>query len=92
MTRRSTEEDIAQAVEKYLDTLPEKEDLVRNIIANLPAHITLTSADTQPSITREGEEIWEQQVRNIICHREEDGNAIKDGRLAYSGRARLKKL
>ncbi|GBR23328.1 hypothetical protein [Gluconobacter japonicus] len=89
---RSTEEDIAKAVIRYLDTLPNKEDKVRNIIYNLPNHISLTTEDTKESKTREGEEVWEQQVRNIICHRGEDGNAITDKRLSYPGRATLKKL
>lgn len=89
---RSTEEDIAKAVISYLDTLPNKEDKVRNIIYNLPKHITLTAEDTKESETRLGEEVWEQQVRNIICHRTDDGNAISDGRLSYPGRATLKKL
>ncbi|MFT8656828.1 MAG: hypothetical protein ABF785_09040 [Acetobacter papayae] len=87
---RSTEEDIAQATIRYLNTLPNKEDFVRNIIYHLPKFHTLTPDDRQPSTTRLGEEMWEQQVRNIICHRGEDGNAITDGRLEYPNRATLR--
>jgi hypothetical protein len=89
---RSSEEDIAQAVIKYLDTLPTKQDTIQNIILNVPKYIALTSEDKQPSPTRAGEELWEQQVRNIVSHKNSLGNAIYDGRLSNPSPAVLKKL
>lgn len=50
----------------------------------IPTYMPLTRADRQPSPTRPGEELWEQQVRNIVCHRDCDGNPIKTGRFRYS--------
>lgn len=89
---RSSEEDIAQAVIKYLDTLSTKQAYIRDIISNVPNYIALTSDDKQPSPTRVGEELWEQQVRNIVSHANSPGNAIYDGRLSHPGHAVLKKL
>lgn len=54
----------------------------------LRRYLNLTRADREPSPTRPGEELWEQQVRNIVCHRDCDGNPIKLGRFLYS-RSRL---
>lgn len=52
----------------------------------IPSYMPLTAADRQPSPTRPGEQLWEQQVRNIVCHRDCDGNPIKTGRFRYSKR------
>lgn len=52
----------------------------------IPAYMRLSSSDRLPSPTRPGEQLWEQQVRNIICHRDCDGNPIKIGRFRYSKR------
>lgn len=52
----------------------------------IPKYLTLTSADLAPSPTRPGEQLWEQQVRNIVCHRDCDGNPIKTGKIRYSKR------
>lgn len=52
----------------------------------IPRYITLNSADRSPSVTRPGEELWEQQVRNVVCHRDCDGNPIKLGRFRYAKR------
>ena len=49
-------------------------------------YINLSPADRRQSVTRPGEEIWEQQVRNVVCHRNCDSNPIKVGRFVYSGR------
>ena len=44
---------------------------------------TLTHDDVQPSPTRVGEQVWEQQVRNIQSHHKADGNFIADGYLEH---------
>lgn len=52
----------------------------------IPSYMPLTAADRLPSPTRPGEQLWEQQVRNIVCHRDCNGNPIKIGRFRYSKR------
>lgn len=50
----------------------------------IPSYIQLTGADQAPSTTRPGEQLWEQQVRNIVCHRTYDDNPIKVGKFIYT--------
>lgn len=78
---RSTENEIAIGVMRYLDTVPSGSASIAEIVANLPAHHTLTAADNEQSETRQNEVIWEQQVRNIVSHRQTPGNAIYEGNL-----------
>ena len=52
----------------------------------IPSFVNLTAADCAPSPTRPGEQLWEQQVRNIVCHRDCEGNPIKNGRFVYRKR------
>lgn len=59
---------------------------VTYIRRKIPAYMPLTSGDRLPSNTRPGEQLWEQQVRNIVCHRDCDSNPIKAGRFRYSKR------
>ena len=59
---------------------------VTQVRRKIPKYISLTPEDRTPSVTRNGEELWEQQVRNIICHRECDDNPIKLGRFVYRNR------
>lgn len=78
---KSTEREIALGVCKYLSTLPDGVATLRSIRRNLPIFIPLSAEDRAPSSTRKGEEMWEQQVRNIISHRKSQGNFIHDGYL-----------
>lgn len=52
----------------------------------IPKYVKLSACDCAPSPTRPGEQLWEQQVRNIVCHRDCNGNPIKEGRFRYSKR------
>lgn len=52
----------------------------------IPRYLKLTEVDLMPSQTRPGEQLWEQQVRNIVCHRDSEGNPIKLGRFRYKMR------
>jgi hypothetical protein len=79
------ETEIAKAVGHYLFDAGGKASIAQ-IRRNLPYYITLTEADRVPSTTRPGEEMWEQQVRNIVCHRDVFGNAVNMGQLKYSSR------
>jgi hypothetical protein len=82
---RIREADIAQAVNAYLYEAGGIATIAQ-IRRALPHYIELNDNDRRPSLTRSGEEVWEQQVRNIICHRHCDGNPIKVGEFIYSPR------
>lgn len=79
------EAEIAQAVEFYLFDVGGKASIAQ-IRRNLPFYITLTDADRIPSTTRPREQMWEQQVRNIVCHRNIKGNVINSGKIHYTPR------
>ncbi len=81
---RATESEIAFAVLAYLDTLPSGTATIKSIKHNLPSYITLSHEDQEMSITRIHEQVWEQQVRNIVSHRLDDGNYIHEGYLTRS--------
>lgn len=83
---RSTETEIATAVARYLSTLPSGEASIYRIRKNVPAFAGLTAADQEPSDTRQGEQMWEQQVRNIVSHRLGNGNFVQRGILAWRPR------
>jgi hypothetical protein len=80
---RSREDHIAEAVEAYLKRAGGTAT-IRQIRRDLPKHASLTLQDRTPSPTRPGEELWEQQVRNIVCHRDSEGNFVKKGRIRWS--------
>lgn len=81
---RSTEQDIALAVIRYLATIPSGEATIDEIKTHLPNFLDLTEADLEASVTRPNERMWEQQVRNLVSHRDTPDNVINDGRLSYS--------
>jgi hypothetical protein len=78
---RITEAEIADIVETILAESPSGEASIRELIEEIPNRVTLSAEDRAPSFTRNGEEVWEQQVRNIVSHKGSPGNAIHDGRL-----------
>jgi hypothetical protein len=51
------------------------------LINEVPNHCVLTAADRAASVTRQNEEMWEQQVRNITSHHANPGNFIHEGYL-----------
>lgn len=63
-------------------------------------YLTLSAEDQAQSETRPNEEMWEQQVRNLVSHRKTQGNIIAEGladhiprvgiRLTEAGRLHLK--
>lgn len=83
---RSTENVIAFGVLGYLNTLPTGEATIYAIKKNLSNFCNLSAEDQEPSITRTGEEMWEQQVRNIVSHREAAGNYIQSGYLTRTAK------
>jgi hypothetical protein len=49
----------------------------------IPNHVQLSAANTAPSVTRSGEPMWFQLVRNIRSHHASPGNFIHDGHLTH---------
>lgn len=80
---RVSETDVAKAVVKYLSGQPGKTATIYQIKKALPGFLNLSADDRQQSDTRPNEELWEQQVRNIVSHRNTPGNFVCDGRLVY---------
>lgn len=81
--QRINEAEIVSAVKKYLFDAGGTAT-IGQIRRALPHFADLGSCDRIGSQTRPGEEIWEQQVRNIVCHRDGSGNPIKDGEIRWS--------
>ena len=64
---------------EFLDTIREGEASMAAIKKAVPDYVPLTEPDRAQSLTRKGEELWEQQVRNITSHKDEPGNFIFEG-------------
>ncbi|MCP5380180.1 MAG: hypothetical protein H6915_06005 [Novosphingobium sp.] len=79
------EAEFAEAVSKYLFDAGGSAS-ISQIRHALPNYISLSAADRRKSPTRPGEDMWEQIVRNIVCHRHCLGNAVSAGNLIYSPR------
>jgi hypothetical protein len=60
---RVTEDDVAKAALKVLTGCPNGEASIQKLVREIPKHLTA------PSKTRRGEELWEQQIRNITFSR-----------------------
>lgn len=50
---------------------------------DIPRYVALSAANTAQSITRPGEPMWYQLVRNIKSHDQSPGNFIHDGHLVH---------
>ena len=81
---RSNEQEVSLAVLRYLATIPHGEASIGAIKQHIPNFIALTDADKEPSPTRTNEQVWEQQVRNIVSHRTSPESFVADGLLSYS--------
>jgi hypothetical protein len=46
--------------------------------------LKLSTGDQEQSVTRPNEEMWEQQVRNLVSHRGTEGNIIAEGLATYT--------
>jgi hypothetical protein len=78
---RVTEAEVAKVVEAILEERSNGRATIKELIAEIPNHLTLSADDLAPSLTRPGEVLWEQQVRNITSHKSSPGNAIYEGSL-----------
>lgn len=79
----TSEHDIAQAVMIIAARQRTGRATFRRIYNELPAEIRLTADDLAGSITRNGEPMWHQIVRNIQSHHVTEGNAIAEGWLTH---------
>jgi hypothetical protein len=98
---RVTEDDVAKAALRVLNDCPNGEASIQTLVREIPKHLTLSADDQAPSKTRRGEELWEQQIRNITSHHKSPGNYIAEGyidrvkgglRITASGKLHVKTL
>jgi hypothetical protein len=102
MPERITEAKIGIATLLILASKPNGEALLSDIKKEMPDFIELTEDDRSRSVTRPNEEMWEQQVRNLISHRTAEGNIFAEGfadytegeplRITSSGRTHLENM
>jgi len=85
---RVNEHQIGEAALLVLDACPGGTATIRTLKERIPNHVNLSAQDLMPSTTRNGEAMWEQQVRNLVSHRATEGNIIAEG-LAIYQRGRL---
>lgn len=76
---RLEEAEVNRVVLEILAGQPNGRATVKTIRAEVPNHVRLTSGDQTDSITRENEELWEQQVRNLKSHENVPGNVFHEG-------------
>lgn len=88
---RISEAEVALATMQFLRSQPGHEASIDEIVSALPGYLMLGADDQAQSATRPNEQMWEQQVRNIVSHKAASGNAIHDGYLEHvpPGRLRL---
>jgi hypothetical protein len=85
---KTSEPVLGLAVMKVLAGQFNGEGTVRTLIRGVPNFVKLTAEDQKPSMTRKGEEMWEQRVRNLKSHDKTFGNVIGDGYVHRVGRGR----
>lgn len=94
---RVSEKDVSIAVLRVLANTPIGQAPISYLVRNARKFLDLSEADLAPSITRPQEAVWEQIVRNIVCHR--NSNFVSEGyferipnglKIADKGRTYLK--
>lgn len=83
---RTTEHEIGIAVVRYLASTQFGEATIYEIKRYLSKSFPFTPGDRELSDTRPNEQMWEQQVRNLVSHRTSNDNVIGDGLLSYRPR------
>jgi hypothetical protein len=86
-SRRVTEHQVSEAVLRILAANQNGRFTIARLKELLPEFLPLSAADRAPSLTRETEEVWEQQVRNIVSHRHLPGNIVFEGYATYEPRS-----
>lgn len=77
--KKLTEADVNLAVLQVLAHSPNGRADVGSIVKAVPQYVNLEAVDRVPSGTRHGEELWEQQVRNLKSHDKTPGNIFAEG-------------
>jgi hypothetical protein len=80
---RASEVDIAFGVLVIAAFQPTGIASFHRLKIEIPNHVRLSHFDTAESIMRPNEEMWVQQIRNIIAHGSVPGNFIHDGYLVH---------
>ena len=83
---RATEAHIGLAAMQILALYPNGATSVHSIKRHIPGYVKLTVADRAPSPTRAGEEMWEQQVRNLKSHSTTPGNPFCEGFITHASK------
>jgi hypothetical protein len=99
---RATENDVALAVLQIATAQAKGICTFNRACSEVPNYVAFEAADLQGSVTRPGEPMWHQLIRNIKSHHTAEGNFIAEGYLQHvprrgyratpAGRAYLKKL
>jgi Mrr N-terminal domain len=76
---RVTEAAVGIEMMRVLADCKDGQATVRTIKKRLPDYLELSEEDHEPSDTRKGEEMWEQQVRNQKSHDKSPGNILHEG-------------
>ena len=79
----TSEREISIAVLKALKESPKGKMSISELKEEVPNFINLSSEDRRTSPTRPNEEMWGQRLRNIVSHREVEGNIIAEGYVIY---------
>jgi hypothetical protein len=77
------ESDIALGVMQIAASRPDGLCTYKRAYQQLPSYVQLSSANKAASLTRPGEEMWQQLVRNIKSHDAAYGNYIQQGYLQH---------
>ncbi|MDO8423689.1 MAG: winged helix-turn-helix domain-containing protein [Parvibaculum sp.] len=85
----TSESKIGIAVLQILAGSPSGTSTIQSLIKKIPKYVNLTAEDREQSITRPGEEMWEQRVRNIKSHDKTSGNLIAEGLLSHPKKGSL---
>jgi hypothetical protein len=75
---RVTENQVAFAACQIAATMTNGIATFQRMKRDIPNYLALSAADQQPSETRPNEELWEQLIRNIKSHSNQEGNYIHE--------------
>lgn len=86
-TRRVTERQVGESVLRILAANEQGFFTIARLKELLPDFLPLSASDRAPSPTRDTEEVWEQQLRNIVSHRNLPGNIVFESFVTYKPRS-----
>lgn len=76
---RINEAEMADVVEKILKRRPDKSATYEELREIVPKHVKLSRADCAELPSRPGEQMWVQQVRNLVAHKREGFERVPGG-------------